>query len=124
MGHQWENSRGMILRAKRKKKKPTWIKKAAKKRYRDRLLSLMAKTAQPAPRMIKKKAPMVDKGEPPLVVPKRKALPRSIDKRPIINIKRAIIRRLTSEYISLSISALSFPCQWERAMLGSACEKK
>ncbi|MHB9293814.1 hypothetical protein Holit_02933 [Hollandina sp. SP2] len=100
-GQASENATGMIFKAERNRKKPTSIKKVAKKRYKERLLSLIAKTAQPEPRITKKKATNTDIREVPARFPIRKALPRNMSKRPIIKISRAMVRRVDKETMIL-----------------------
>jgi hypothetical protein len=100
-GQDSEKVTGMIFRAARNKKKPTSIKNAARKRYRERLLSFMAKTAQPEPKITKKKATKTDIREVPVRFPRRNALPRNIRRNPIIKISRATVRRLDAETMFL-----------------------
>jgi hypothetical protein len=100
-GQASANATGMICKAKRNKKKPTNIKKVAKKRYKERLLSFIAKTAHPEPRITKKKATKTDIREVPDKFPRRKALPRNMSKRPMIKINRATLRRIAKETIVL-----------------------
>ncbi|MDR2798758.1 MAG: hypothetical protein LBB80_10500 [Treponema sp.] len=100
-GQASENATGMIFRAERNRKKPTNIKKVAKKRYRERLLSFIAKTAQPEPRITKKKATKTDILEVPARFPMRKALPKNMSKRPIIKISCATLRRVDKETMLL-----------------------
>jgi hypothetical protein len=100
-GQDSEKVTGMIFRAARNRKKPTSIKKAARKRYRERLLSFIAKTAQPEPKMTKKKATKTDIREVPVRFPRRNALPRNISRNPIIKTSRATVRRINEETIFL-----------------------
>jgi hypothetical protein len=103
-GQAFENATGMILRAERNRKKPTSMKKAAKKRYKERLLSFIAKTAQPDPRITKKKEANTDIREVPAIFPRRNALPRNMSKRPIIKMSRAALRRIDKETMVLLYS--------------------
>jgi hypothetical protein len=103
-GQASENSTGMIFRAERNRKKPTSIKKAAKNRYKERLLSFIAKTAQPDPRITKKKAAKTDIRDVPARFPRRKALPRNMSNRPLIKISRATVRRVDKEAMILLYS--------------------
>jgi hypothetical protein len=64
-------------------------------------LSFIAKTAQPEPRITKKKASKTDIREVPARFPKRKALPRNMNKRPMIKISRATRRRTDKETMIL-----------------------
>lgn len=89
----------MIPKAERKRKKPSIRKKAAKKRYVERLLSLTAKTAQRIPAITKKKAKNTEIPEVPARDPRRKADPRNINKRPAIKTNQAAIRRENIEII-------------------------
>jgi hypothetical protein len=98
-GQASENATGMILRADKKRKNPTNIKKAAKKRYRERLLSFIANTAQPDPRITKKKANKTETREVPARCPRRKALPKNMSKRPIIKTNQAMTRRVAGRCI-------------------------
>jgi hypothetical protein len=103
-GQAWEKATGMIFKAERNRKKPTCIKKAAKKRYKERLLSFMAKTAQAEPRITKKKATNTDIRDIPARFPMRNALPRNMSKRPLMNTNRATVRRVDTETILLLYS--------------------
>ena len=93
-GQLWEKVKGRMRREERKRKKPTRRKKAAKNRYRDRLFNLIAKKAKMAPILIKKKALSMENRTIPWRVPRRKAIPRSISRRPAINAKRAAVLRV------------------------------
>jgi hypothetical protein len=93
-GQLWEKVKGRICREERKRKNPTWRKNAAKNRYRDRLFNLMAKNAQTAPIITKKKALSMEQRAIPWRVPRRKALPRNISKSPAIKARRAAALRV------------------------------
>jgi hypothetical protein len=93
-GQLWAKENGRICREERKRKNPTWRKNAAKNRYRDRLFNLMARTAQMAPIITKKKALSMEKRVIPWRVPRRKALPRNISRSPVINARRAAALRV------------------------------
>jgi hypothetical protein len=92
-GHAWEKDTGMILREKRKRKKPTSRKKVAKKRYRDRLLSFIARKAKRDPAMTNIKLISTEIREIPVREPSRKALHRNIRNNPAINTSLAVARR-------------------------------
>jgi hypothetical protein len=98
-GQLWEKVKGRIWREERKRKNPTRRKNAAKNRYRDRLFNLMAKKAQMAPIIIKKKALSMENRAIPWRVPRRKALPRSMSRRPVINARRAAALRVVDPSI-------------------------
>jgi hypothetical protein len=104
-GQASEKVTGMIFRAARNKKKPTNIKKVARKRYRERLLSFIAKTAQPEPKITKKKAAKTDIREVPARFPRRNALPRNMSRNPIIKISRATVLRVDKDMLSLYLEA-------------------
>jgi hypothetical protein len=101
-GQLWEKVKGRICREERKRKNPTRRKKAAKNKYRDRLFNLMAKKAQMAPIITKKKALSMEKRAIPWRVPRRKALPRNISSSPVMNARRAAALRV----VDLSIPGI------------------
>ena len=89
----------MIPRAKRKRNKPDWRKSAAKKRYRERRFSFIAKAARAIPRITNMKE--INTGALGFSIDelKRKAVPRNMRKKPIIKINRAADRRVTNNCI-------------------------
>jgi hypothetical protein len=104
IGHHSLIIMGIILSAERKRKKPTSRKKAAKKRYVERLLSFTAKNAHPEPVITKKNELNMDILDVLARLSRRKAQPRNINKRPKIKISRAVICFILMWRITIIIS--------------------
>ena len=92
-GHALAKERGAKSIHDRKRKIPTRKKKAAKKRYSERLLSFKASNAQPTPRKIRKKAIGTITWEILAIELQSSVQPRSMKKTPIIRISLADVRR-------------------------------
>jgi len=98
-GHERETGRSIIPRDKRRRKMPAIIKRVAKNKYEDLLLSLSANIAQNAPETTSKKARNTEVRELFSNEPSKKLIPRIISKSPIIKTNFAAYFRANFDII-------------------------
>jgi len=106
MGQELERGTGTISNATRKMNIPAIIKRQAKKRYRERLLSFMARAAQKPPATKSRKARKTESFEACSREPSKNVIPSNMKIIPAIKATVAVIFRSLFDFILYNINLL------------------